>query len=129
VILDSSAVVAILLREPGHEGLLEAMSGAAEVGIAAPNLVETGIVLATRIGRDSRGLLSRFLAESAIVIVPFTEAHWSTAVDAWLRFGKGRHAAALNFGDCVAFATARLAGRPLLCVGDDFSKTDIETVP
>ncbi|MGD8817357.1 MAG: type II toxin-antitoxin system VapC family toxin [Acidobacteriota bacterium] len=129
MILDSSAVVAILLREPGHETLLEALSGVAEAAIGAPNLVEVGIVLAARTGTDSRALLSRFLAEAAIVTIPFTDAHWSTAIDAWLRFGKGRHAAALNFGDCLAFATARVAGRPLLCVGDDFAETDLETVP
>ena len=127
MILDSSAVVAILLREPGHEALLDAVCDAGDCGIGVPTLVEASIVLSARIGDDSRGLLSRFLAEAAIVPIPFGEAHWSTAVDAWLRFGKGRHAAALNFGDCLAYATARVAGQPLLHVGDDFARTDLAT--
>jgi len=125
MILDSSAAVAILLREPGYEPLLEAVCSASEVGLGAPNLVETGIVLSARRDSDARGLLARFIAEAAIVVVPFSDAHWSTAVDAWLRFGKGRHPAALNFGDCLAYATARVAGRPLLCVGNDFAETDL----
>jgi len=129
VILDSSALVAILLREPGYEALLDAAAGASELGIGAPTLVEAGIVLAARTGSDSRGLLSRFLAEAAVVTVALSDAHWSAAIDAWLRFGKGRHPAALNFGDCLAFATARVAGRPLLCVGNDFARTDLDTVP
>lgn len=126
MILDSSALVAVLLREPGHEALLGSLCSVNEVGIGAPNLVEAGIVLSSRMGTDARGLLTRFLAESGCVTIPFTEAHWSTAIDAWLRFGKGRHAAALNFGDCLAYATARVAGRPLLCTGDDFVSTDLQ---
>jgi ribonuclease VapC len=129
MILDSSAVVAILLREPGHDALLETLSGAPEVGIGAPTLVEAAIVLSARTGSDSRGLLSRFLAESGVVTIPMTDAHWSTAVDAWLRFGKGRHPAALNFGDCLSFATARVSNRALLCVGNDFARTDLHTAP
>lgn len=129
MILDSSSVVAILLREPGHETLLEALSDAPEAGIGAPTLVEAGIVLSARTGRDARGLLSRFLAEAGVATVAVSEAHWAAAIEAWLRFGKGRHPAALNFGDCLAFATARVAGRPLLCVGDDFARTDLETAP
>ncbi len=128
MILDSSAVVAILLREPMYAPLLDAVCDAGESGIGVPTLVETSIVLSARTGNDSRGILSRFLAEAAITTIPFGDAHWSTAVEAWLRFGKGRHPAALNFGDCLTYATARVAGRPLLCVGNDFARTDLETV-
>ncbi len=127
MILDSSAVVAMLLREPGCESLIEVVCSAGDVGIGAPTLVESGIVLSARTQDDGRGLLARFLAEASVVSIPFSDVHWSTAIDAWLRFGKGRHAAALNFGDCLAYATARVAGRALLCVGDDFAKTDLET--
>ena len=126
MILDSSAVIAILLREPGYEALLEAVCERREVGIGVPTLVETGIVLAARIGRDSRASLSRFVAEAGIATIPFGDAHWSSAIHAWLHFGKGRHPAALNFGDCLAYGTARVAGQPLLCVGDDFARTDLE---
>jgi ribonuclease VapC len=128
MILDSSAVVAILLREPGFEPLLDAVSDTTDVGIGAPTLVEAAIVLSARVGSDSRGMLARFLAEAVITTIPFSEAHWSVAVDAWLRFGKGRHPAALNFGDCIAYATARVAGKPLLYTGEDFGRTDLETI-
>jgi ribonuclease VapC len=59
--------------------------------------------------------------------VPFGEGHWPVAVDAFIRFGKGRHPASLNFGDCLTYAVARLADQPLICVGDDFAKTDLTT--
>lgn len=124
MIIDSSAIVAIILQEPGYETLADAISIAPEKGISAPTLVECGIVLSARLGTDSRGLLARFLREANVSIVPFTGAHFDTAVGAWLRFGKGRHPAALNFGDCMSYAVARLAEMPLLCVGGDFSKTD-----
>jgi len=125
MILDSSAVVAITLQEPGFENLLAAMDAAARIGIGAPTLVETAIVLSARTGLDGRGLVSRFLLEADIAVVPFTDAHFGTAVDAWLRFGRGRHPAGLNFGDCLSYATARLASEPLLFTGNDFRRTDI----
>jgi ribonuclease VapC len=126
VILDSSAVVAVMLREPEFERLVEAISSAPLPGIGTPTLVESSIVLSARLGHDARGLLARFLDEAAVTIVPFGDAHWATAVDAWLRFGRSRHPANLNFGDCLAYATARVARQPLLCVGDDFPRTDLE---
>ncbi len=128
MILDSSAVVAILLREPGYESLLDNLCETAEAGIGAPTLVEAGIVLAARANTDSRGLLARFLAEAAVITIPFSDAHFSTAIDAWLRFGKGRHPAALNYGDCLAYATARVAEQPLMCTGNDFAQTDLQTI-
>jgi len=125
MILDSSAVVAVVFQEPGHEAILEKMLAADETAIGAPTLAETAIVVSTRLGTDARPLLSRFLREGAIETLPFGEAQFGVAVGAWLRFGRGRHPARLNFGDCLAYATARLAGRPLLCVGDDFARTDL----
>lgn len=128
MIVDSSAVVAILLREPEHEHLIEQLSPAENPGIGTPTLAETGIVLAARLGESGRSLLARFLQESGLVEVTFGEHHWRTAVDAYVRFGKGRHPAALNFGDCMTYAIAQLAGEPLLCVGEDFARTDITLV-
>jgi ribonuclease VapC len=125
VIVDASAVVAIALREPGHETLVAKLTAAADPGIGAPTLAEAGIVLSARLGRDARPLLARFLQEAGLAIVPFGDPHWRTAVDAYARFGRGRHPAGLNFGDCLAYAVAKLAGQPLLCVGDDFGRTDI----
>ncbi|MGC9393246.1 MAG: type II toxin-antitoxin system VapC family toxin [Anaerolineae bacterium] len=126
MIVDTSAIAAIFFKESGYEDLLEKLGRAHEVGIGAPTLVECGIVLSARLGRDARGMLSRFLEETHVFIVPFVDVHYSTAVTAWQKFGKGRHPAALNFGDCLTYAVAKLAGGPLLCVGDDFSQTDLE---
>lgn len=128
MIVDSSAVVAILLREPGFERLLDHLSTAPGAGIGTPTLAETGIVLAARLGVPGRSLLARFLEEAALVAVPFGEHHWRAAVDAYTHFGKGRHPAALNFGDCMTYATAELAGEPLLCLGRDFVRTDLMLV-
>jgi ribonuclease VapC len=58
-------------------------------------------------------------------VVPFDDSHWALALDAYVRFGKGRHPSGLNFGDCLTYATAKLAGQPLLCIGDDFARTDL----
>lgn len=128
MIIDTSAVVAILREESTSEALLEHIDEAAMVGIGAPTLVESGIVLLARIGVVGRTLLARFLQEGGVDVLPFTEQHWSFAVDAFSRFGKGRHPAALNFGDCLTYATSRVADQPLLCVGDDFSQTDLPLV-
>lgn len=125
MILDSSAVISIVLREPGWEALVETIAREPSVAIGAPTLSETGIVLTARIGPRAPGTLLRFLQEAEVAVVPFAEDHWPVAVDAFARFGKGRHRAGLNFGDCLSYAVAHLAGQPLLFVGDDFRKTDV----
>lgn len=126
MIVNSSAIVAILFRESGYEHLVEKVTAASDVGIGAATLVETGIVLSARLGRDARPLLARFLAETEMVVIPLQETHFGLAVGAWLKYGKGRHPAALNYGDCLSYAVAKAAHLPLLCIGDDFPKTDIE---
>lgn len=128
MIIDTSAVVAILREESASEALLERIDEATMVGIGAPTLVESGIVLLGRLGIVGRTLLARFLQEGGVDVLPFTEQHWSLAVGAFSRFGKGRHPAALNFGDCLTYATSRVVDQPLLCVGDDFSHTDLPLV-
>lgn len=125
MILDTSAIVAIFLREPGFERLLKAIDDAQTVAVAGPTLLEAGIVLSARLGQDATGLLQTFIASGDVEVLPFGEAHWPVAVRAWLEWGKGRHPAALNFGDCVSFAAARAAGMPLLYVGEDFARTDL----
>ncbi|MCP4415756.1 MAG: type II toxin-antitoxin system VapC family toxin [Chloroflexi bacterium] len=125
MIIDTSVIVAIFFQEPEFENLIEKLAAADNVGIGSPTLVECGIVLSARLNRDARSLLTRFLKETNMIVIPFTEAHYETAVSAWLKFGKGRHAAKLNFGDCMSYATAKLAGKPLLFIGDDFSQTDL----
>ncbi len=125
MILDSSAVVALFLKEPGHEELRHKLIEAGVVVISAATLVETAIVLSSRMKKDARGSLARFIEENQVIVTPFTEGHYSLAVSAWLKYGKGRHPAALNFGDCISYATAKAAEMPLLCVGDDFPRTDL----
>jgi ribonuclease VapC len=126
VIVDSSAVLAIVLREPGHEALVRKLAAGPGGGIGAPTLAESAIVLTARIGRSARPVLGRLLQEADLAVVPFGADHWPVALDAFARFGRGRHPASLNFGDCLTYATARLAGQPLLCVGEDFARTDLE---
>jgi len=125
MILDTSAIVATLLREPGHETLRSRLAEARSLGVGTPTLLETSIVLSARLSLDAGGVLARFLQETETTAIPFGEAHCSAAHQAWLRFGKGRHPAALNFGDCATYATALLAGEPLLCTGEDFPQTDL----
>lgn len=125
MIVDTSALVAIVFKEPGFDSLVDKLASASDAGIGAPTLVETGIVLSARLGRDARGLVARLLQEASIAVLPFTEAHFSAALEGWLRYGKGRHPAELNLGDCMSYAMARVAGQPLLCVGRDFDKTDV----
>ncbi len=125
MIVDSSAIVAIVTREPGYDVVLEQLGRAQRPAIGTPTLTEAAIVLSARLRKDARSLLSRLLAEAGVEVVPFGEAHFSVAVEAWLRFGKGRHPASLNSGDCMSYAVAKLADVPLLCVGDDFARTDL----
>jgi ribonuclease VapC len=129
VIVDSSAIVAILLREAEWELLLDKLVEADSApGVGAPTLVETGIVLAARLGIPGKSLLARFIQESGLRVISFTADHWPVAVDAYVRYGKGRHPAALNFGDCLTYAVSRIASEPLLCVGNDFARTDLPLV-
>jgi ribonuclease VapC len=98
------------------------------VGIGAPTLTEVSLVLGSRLDRDPTPLLGRLLQEFAIVVVPFSEQHWAQATDAFMRLGRGRHPAALNFAGCLTYAGASLSDQPLLAMGDDFPQTDLELV-
>ncbi len=123
--LDSSALIAVLFAEPGYLDLVDRILDAGHVRVGAPTLVETSLVLAGRRRAPAAGEVEGLVKELAITVVPFGEAEWRAAIDAFRRFGRGRHAAALNFGDCLAYATASAAGDTLLFVGDDFRRTDI----
>lgn len=125
MIIDTSVVIAILLKERDFETFALKMANTAQIGIGAATLVECGLVLSARIGKDARSLLARFVEEADINIIPFTDRHYTIAVGAFLKYGKGRHPAKLNFGDCLTYAVAKLASMPLLFKGDDFSKTDL----
>lgn len=125
MVLDSSAIVAIHLREPGHERLIDRIDGAEVLVVGVPTLLETAMVLTARLGHDARPLLFAFLRRMDAEVVPFHEEHLDAAAAAFLRYGRGRHPAALNFGDCMSYAVASVAGMPLLFTGEDFGRTDI----
>lgn len=125
MILDSSALVAIALDEPEREFLIARINVAETVGVAAPTLVEAGIVLSARTGQDASEVLAELIAAADGVVIEFGPLHWREAISAWWRFGKGRHPAGLNFGDCLAYAAATIADEPLLAKGEEFPQTDI----
>ena len=128
MIVDSSALLAIVFREAGRDELLDRIRRAEIVAAGAPTLTETGIVLEARLGDRAAGLLERLLDELGVQEIAYGSVHWREALEAYRRFGKGRHPAALNLCDCMTYAVARLTGEPLLCVGDDFPRTDLELV-
>jgi ribonuclease VapC len=125
MVLDSSAIVAVLLKEPGHDRLLETIERAELIVVGAPTLLEATMVLTARLGQDARPLLSAFLRRLNAEVIAFNEEHLDAATAAFLRFGRRRHPAGLNFGDCMSYAVASVANLPLLFIGDDFSRTDI----
>lgn len=126
MIVDSSALLALLFREPGSERIEEALARDEPLGIGAPTYTETAIVLAGALGQESRELLAMLVEDLDLVVLSFSAEHAREAREAFLRYGRGRHSAALNFGDCLTYAVAKLAGQPLLFVGNDFLQTDLD---
>ena len=115
-----------MLQEQGAEQIVEKLRGADLIGVSAATLAETAIVLQARLSVDAQTVVDRFVRDFDVDVVDFGDQHWREAVDAYQRFGRGRHRAALNFGDCLSYATARVSGQPLLFVGGDFAETDVE---
>ena len=127
MVIDSSALVAFVTKEPQARAINDAIADASLRRVAAPTWFETSMVL--RSARFSLGPsgIDGLRDSLGLQVSAFTAEHADVARDAWERFGKGRHRARLNFGDCIAYAVAKVAGEPLLYVGDDFTKTDIES--
>jgi ribonuclease VapC len=125
VIIDTSALLAILRVEDDARRILNAIKSADRRTISAATLVEAGIVAEGRAGEQGARDLDAALAKLKIDVAPLTESHAIHARRAFRRYGKGRHPARLNLGDCFAYALAKATGEPLLFKGDDFSKTDI----
>jgi len=121
---DTSALIAVVLGEPDAERFLAALRSDA-VSISAVSLAEAAIVAEARQGADAVRDLELLVAGVVDRVVAVDEAHARAAAGAWRRFGRGRHPASLNFGDCFAYATASLANVPLLFKGDDFRQTDL----
>ena len=126
MILDTSAVVAIVLQETGFEALAARLFQSQYVGIGAPTMLEASMVLLSRLGKDARSEMDTFLRTADAQIIGFEVTHWRASAAAFEQYGKGRHPAALNFGDCLTYAVAKVAEQPLLFVGDDFTQTDLE---
>ncbi len=123
--MDSSAIIAVLCRETGHEAVLRKIGKASILVIGAPTLAETQSALTIKLKRDASALVEQFIAEIEAVVIPFGREHVSAFFTAFTIYGKGRHPARLNMGDCFTYATARVANLPVLFVGEDFSQTDI----
>ena len=125
IVVDTSVLIAILLEEADGDVFTARLDSAERAVLAAPNLFETLMVLSGKARRDVSSVVDVFLSGRHIEIVAFSGNLVPLAHQAFLRFGEGRHPAALNFGDCIAYATAKSLAAPLLFKGADFHKTDI----
>jgi len=125
LVLDTSAVLALLQGEKEADRILAALADAEVRRVSAATVVEAGIVLQARYGDHGERELDLFLERAEVEVIPFSEEHATVARQAFRRFGKGRHPAALNFGDCFVYALAVVLDHPLLFVGTDFSATDV----
>ena len=128
MVLDTSGLLALLLDEPEAEDFRAAIEEDTTRLVSAATLLETALVIESRKGEPGGRELDTLNRKAEVVVVPVDAEHVSEARRAYRRFGKGRHAAGLNFGDVFAYALARTAGEPLLFKGDDFAKTDIGRV-
>lgn len=126
MIVDTSALIALIQDEPDAHRVAVALAGVKEPTVAAPSAVETLIVLTARQGPVARTVFERLRAEINLGIAQFTQHHVAAAQRAYRRWGEGRHPAGLNYGDCMSYAVAEVSGEPLLAVGDDFPHTDLE---
>lgn len=128
MVIDTSAVLAWLKGEPERERIVEALEARSVCRISAVSLLEAHIVVRAREHPTMLDKLERFLEEIDAVVMPFNEQQARLADAAFQQYGKGQgHPAQLNLGDCVVYALAKAVGEPLLFVGDDFSRTDIES--
>ncbi len=125
MVLDTSALLAILLNEPERRSFTEAIELAESRWLSAANFVEVSIILEQRHGAEGVRAFDRLIAAAAITIVQVDLDHAHIARDAYQMYGKGRHAAGLNFGDCFAYALAMARSEPLLFKGNDFALTDV----
>ena len=126
MIIDTSALVAVILGEPDAEGHLRAMLTADTLSISAATLTESMIVVEARQGEEAVSDLAALLAEVQADVIPFDEEQAEAAASGWRRFGKGRHPAALNLGDLYSYALATTRAEPLLFKGNDFAATDVQ---
>ncbi len=127
MVIDTSALVAILWEEPEKDAFIEAISGAPDPTISAATLLEARIVVEARAGVEGTERLEQLLEAGGVRVVAFSAAQSDAAHQAWREFGRGNSPARLNFGDCFSYALAREMGRSLLFKGDDFARTDVKS--
>jgi ribonuclease VapC len=128
VIIDSSALVAIILEEPGALACMTKLSKASSISISAVTLTEASMVLLSRGGQIKVDLLDAYLAQIDAEVIPVDRVQALLAREAFDRYGKGRDKARLNLGDCFVYALAKYYGEPLLFLGSDFSETDLLSI-
>ncbi len=126
MVIDTSALAAIFFAEPERQQFLVAIIAAESQLVSAATVLETGIVLEARQGEAAGREFDLFVVRANLQIVPVDAEQADLARSAWRKYGKGRHPAGLNFGDCFSYALAKSTGEPLLTKGTDFSLTDIE---
>jgi ribonuclease VapC len=127
MVIDTSAVLAILQDEPERREYNEAIEAADSRLVSVASFVEISIVVEARYGADGVQHLDRFLDRAGVKLVPVDSEQGKLARQAFSRFGRGRHRAGLNFGDCFSYALAQALGEPLLYKGEDFSHTDVSS--
>jgi len=125
IVVDTSALIAILDREPDAALYAEAIAEADAPLISAATLLELHIVMLNRHGARAAQIVDRMIQDAGFQIETFTVQHLELAREAYARYGKGRNGAGLNYGDCFSYALAKATGLPLLFKGEDFSKTDL----
>ncbi len=125
MVIDTSVLAAIAFNEPEAASFRERIADDPVRLISAASVLEAAMVIETRLGEAAGADLDLWLYKAEVEIVPVTAEHADRARRAWRRYGKGRHPASLNYGDCFSYALAALSGEPLLYRGNDFSQTDI----
>src|SRR5580658_1245436 len=125
MVIDTSALIAILEHDPERRAFLDAIEAAESRRMSVANFVEVSIVAEGRRGAAGLAALDQFLSSGGIELMPVDVEQSRAARAAFSRFGKGRNRAGLNYGDCFAYALAKVLGEPLLCKGSDFARTDI----
>ena len=128
LVVDTAAAVAVILGEPGGDELTAYLQDALDRLMPAATRVELGIVIEARLWPGGQDIVDRFLRDARIEIVPVDAELAARAMSGWRRYGKGRHRAGLNFGDCFTYALAEQTGHPVLCTGDNFAATDVTVV-
>jgi ribonuclease VapC len=129
MVLDTSAIMAILQNEPQRRRFNEAIEAADTRSLSTASFVESSMIVESRYGADGVRDLDLFIAKSQVSLVAVDEDQANLARRAFRKFGKGRHPAGLNFGDCFSYALSRSLDQPLLFKGNDFSQTDVECHP